>query len=122
MSLGQLCDDVCEVLLNKKKLKVTTNKKKILHGHRNKSDELWDIKILYYEVYKRKLQNDNFINPPTHAAIYIVNNNSTTTTTTTVAQEPNKKSPIQNICINAFKGLYEVVATNEFTYLVDRQL
>ena len=110
VSLGQLCDDDCEVLLNKKKLTVSKNNKEILHGDRNRSDGLWDIKIPYYEVYKRKLQSDNFINPPTHAAMYIANNNSTTTTT--VTQETNKKSPIKYIFIDTFKGLEEVVATS----------
>ena len=74
MSLGQLCDDDYEVLLNKKKLTVKNNNKEILHGDRNRSDDLWDIKIPCYEVYKRELQSDNFIKPPVHAAMYIGNN------------------------------------------------
>ena len=53
--LGQLCDDDCEDLLNKKKLMVTKKNKKILHGDRSRSDGLWEIKIPYYEVYKREL-------------------------------------------------------------------
>ena len=52
MSLGQLCDNDCEIILNKKKLVVLKNNKKILHADRNRSDGLWDIKIPYYEVYK----------------------------------------------------------------------
>ena len=120
MFLGQLCNDDCEVLLSKKKLVVTKNNKQILHGDRNKSDGLWDIKISYYEAYKIKLQSNNFINPPTHASMYIGNNNFTTKTT--VTQETNNVSPIKIIFINDFKGLEEVVATNECTYLVDRQL
>ena len=52
--------------------------------------------------------------------MYIGNNNSITTTA--ITQEPNKISPIQNIFVNDFKGLEELVATNECIYLVDRQL
>ena len=65
---------------------------------------------MYYDVYKIKLDSNSFMNTHTHAAIYIEKNNSITTTT--VNQEPNKKYPITNIFINAFKGLEEVVATN----------
>ena len=50
-------------------------------GDRNRSDVLCDIRILYYEVYKRELQSDNFIKPTTYAAIYIGNNKRFTPTT-----------------------------------------
>ena len=38
ISLGKLCDDGCNVLLNKKDLKVFKNTKLILKGHRNLTD------------------------------------------------------------------------------------
>ena len=41
--LGQLCDDDCKVYLDKRKLIVYKNNKKILHGSRNYSDGLWDV-------------------------------------------------------------------------------
>ena len=81
LSLGQLCDDDYEVLLDKKKLTAKNNNKKILHGYRNRSDGLWDIRIPHYEVYEREIQSDNLIKLPTHAAMYIGNNKSFTTTT-----------------------------------------
>ena len=43
ISLGQLCDDDCKVYLDKRKLLVYKNDKKILHGSRNYSDGLWDV-------------------------------------------------------------------------------
>ena len=43
ISLGQLCDNNCDVLLQKKFLHVFKNNKKILHGVRNFTDGLWDI-------------------------------------------------------------------------------
>jgi len=46
ISLGQLCDDDCEIYLNRKSLKVTKNNKTVLKGHRSTSgDGLWDIPI-----------------------------------------------------------------------------
>ena len=46
ISLGQLADTGCHIHLNKDTLKVYHNFKRILTGHRNKSDGLWDIPLL----------------------------------------------------------------------------
>ena len=70
ISLGQLCDDDCSVLLDKKKLYVKKNNSMVLEGNRNMKDGLWDIPIPYYDVGKRALQTDNYIHTPTHAAMY----------------------------------------------------
>ena len=43
LSLGQLANDGCQILLDKKTLKVFKNFHLILEGFRNKSDGLWDI-------------------------------------------------------------------------------
>ena len=48
VSLGQLCDDDCEVNLNKKFLHVIKGKKEIIKGYRNSTDGLWDIPIPVY--------------------------------------------------------------------------
>ena len=45
ISLGQLCDDGCSVVLRKKYLDVVKNGKVILKGTRNRQDKLWDIPI-----------------------------------------------------------------------------
>ena len=45
LSLGQLCDDNCEVWLNKKSLKVIKDNKTIITGERNNTDGLWDVRI-----------------------------------------------------------------------------
>ena len=45
ISLGQLCDDGCRVVLRKKYLDVVKNGKVILKGTRNRQDKLWDIPI-----------------------------------------------------------------------------
>ena len=70
ISLGQLCDDDCKVLLDKRKLYAVKKNTLVLQGDRNKDDGLWDIKIPYYEVYKKNLQTDNYHQPTTHAARY----------------------------------------------------
>ena len=43
LSLGQLADDGCVILLNKHHLQVFKNFEMILQGHRNKTDGLWDV-------------------------------------------------------------------------------
>ena len=45
ISLRQLCDDGCDVNLNKTSIKVNKNNKTILRGPRNHTDGLWDIHI-----------------------------------------------------------------------------
>ena len=45
ISLGQLCDDNCNISLDKRAIKVYKNNKKILQGPRNYTDGLWDINI-----------------------------------------------------------------------------
>ena len=45
VSLGQLCDDGCNVSLDKAKSQVHKDSKLILEGHRNKADGLWDMPI-----------------------------------------------------------------------------
>ena len=45
ISLGQLCDDNCDINLNKTSIRVFKNKQKILQGKRNPNDRLWDIPI-----------------------------------------------------------------------------
>ena len=45
ISLGQLCDDNCDVTLNKTSINVFKNKQKIVQGDRNPNNGLWDIPI-----------------------------------------------------------------------------
>ena len=43
--MGQLCDDGCIAVLDKKAINVYKDKKKVLTGHRNLSDGLWDVPL-----------------------------------------------------------------------------
>jgi hypothetical protein len=45
ISIGQLCDDDCVAVLDKKAIKVFKNQQCVLQGHRNITDGLWDIAI-----------------------------------------------------------------------------
>ena len=45
LSLGQLCDDGCEIHLSKTELTASKNNNIILKGYRNPSDGLWDVPI-----------------------------------------------------------------------------
>ena len=45
LSIGQLCDDNCWGLFNKKDLLLFKKKKIILRGKRNHNDGLWDVTI-----------------------------------------------------------------------------
>ena len=55
VSLGQLCDDDCTVILDTNKLLALKNSEIVLRGSRNYLDGLWDIPI-----QKSKLQSDNY--------------------------------------------------------------
>ena len=66
LSLGQLCDDDFDILLNKKKMYVIKEDELILQGTRNKLNGLWNI-----PVYKTKINDDNFKTSITNAALYI---------------------------------------------------
>ena len=73
ISLGQLCDDNCEVILTKEKLTAYKGKHKILEGTRSTSgDGLWDIPIslpqlkpspLTVPTQKPSFNNINHIKP-----------------------------------------------------------
>ena len=45
VSLGQLCDDDCNILLHKKVMYAIKNNKIVLTGYRNPNDGLWDIPV-----------------------------------------------------------------------------
>ena len=70
-SLDQLCDDDYRVILNKKNIYVEKDDKLVLESDRNLIDGLWDIPIPYYDVYKKIVQTNNLIHPPTYMAMYM---------------------------------------------------
>ena len=64
ISLGQLYDDDCKVILNKKELNVYKDKQVLLKGYQNSKDSLWDIPIM------QNIIPNNFVIPTTHSGMY----------------------------------------------------
>ena len=62
--IGQLCDDNCDVFLNKNTLLVVKDKEVILEGTRNQADGLWDIPVQKTSITK------NYDLPPIHPGLY----------------------------------------------------
>ena len=65
ISIDQLCDDNCDVVLNKEKLYAFKQSKLILEGNRNFSDGLWDI-----PVQKQEIKNRNYALLVAYPSIY----------------------------------------------------
>lgn len=66
LSLGQLCDDDCDILLTKTKLVAKKNNNIILTGQRNHTDGLWDVPIpttssIIHNTSSTTSQNANII-------------------------------------------------------------
>jgi len=75
LSIGQLCDDNCNVTFDKNKMEVYKNNEKVLTGVRNQEDGLWDVPVKKVQLEKAnviirvdKTKNDlaNFI----HATMF----------------------------------------------------
>ena len=64
ISLGQLCNDDCQVILDKKELNVYKDSQVLLKGYQNLKNSLWDIPIV------GSITPDNFIMPATHSGMY----------------------------------------------------
>ena len=70
ISLGQLCDDDCDVHLNKHNISVIKNGTTVLKGYRNHKDGLWDI-----DLSSTTHAPENSISQPTkYVANLIINN------------------------------------------------
>ena len=65
LSLGKLCDDNCNIFLDKNSMKVTKNNKCILTGIRNANDGLWDVPFRKHPNPKASIQV-NYVLPKTH--------------------------------------------------------
>ena len=72
ISMGQLCDKNCLIVLSKKKLTVIKDNKLVLEGTRNKKDDLWDIPI-----YKTTMTESNYEEPKTHSGMYLLQKKQT---------------------------------------------
>lgn len=66
ISLGKLCDEGCNISLNKETMQVQRNGNMVLQGYRNQNDGLWDIPVYNHPNPKTSIQPDNYILPPSH--------------------------------------------------------
>ena len=88
ISMGQLCDDGCDVFFNKHVLLVIKNKNIVLRGIRNRRDNLWDIPI-----QKRRISPQNYQLPAHCPALH--------TKINTVRNSKSKKKNTTNIAPHA---------------------
>ena len=65
IAIGQVCDNNCDVILNKRRLVTIIVEKIILQGARNLNNGLWDI-----PVQKRRIEPHNYKLSAIHPAIY----------------------------------------------------
>ena len=92
VSLGQLCDDDCEILLNKKSLFVIKENELILEGYRNQNDLLWDIPVSNPDILKSK-----HLTNPNGAGLYSVVANAKQYKPIPRQRKQKKLSPYKNI-------------------------
>ena len=96
ISMGQLCDDGCDVLFNKDILLVMKNKKIVLRGIRNRRDNLWDIPI-----EKCKISPQNYHLPSHRPALQ---QKTTIVSPTIHRRRIRKTAPQANSSIDIFKN------------------
>ena len=72
ISLGQLCNNGCNISLDKDKMNIYKNLKLIIEGTRNKTDSLWDIPILVISI------QHNYKMPPLHSLYHKMNHTQST--------------------------------------------
>ena len=65
ISLGQLCDDGCTIILNQDTMNVIKNNTTVLKGIRNRKDGLWDIPIP-----KSTITTNCCVKPQLHGGLY----------------------------------------------------
>ena len=71
LSLGQLCDDGCNVLLNKQKMYAIKDKQLVIEREKNYRDDLWEIIIPSHPNGKMSVQTNNCTTIVSHEIIYV---------------------------------------------------
>ena len=126
LSVGQLCDNNCDVIFRKEKVhvlpasddieKIISKTPSILQGDRNYRNNLWDTCL--YPRKKRTITSDNFKYPLPHPSIYPQRSklfqNKRENNINIIQQH--SSTPI------FFADMEELISTNECNSLVDNQL
>jgi hypothetical protein len=115
ISLGQLCDDDCHIILNKENLTAIKNDKIILKGVRNPTDGLWDI-----PVQKTHISSQNCALPSPNAGIYA--RTPQITTSPGKKKKDKRHSPARHKIHPAFQRLNYLIDHNICDDQIARQL
>ena len=70
LSMGQLCDNGCNVLLNKHNIYAINDKEVSIEGERNHRNGLWGNIILSRTKNKMSVQTNNYPTIASHASLY----------------------------------------------------
>ena len=70
LSLGQLCDNGYNVLLNKQKMYAIKDKEVVIEGEWNQHDGLGDIILLSHHNNKTSVQTNNYTTVASNASLY----------------------------------------------------
>ena len=89
ISLGQLADDGCTIVLDYKKLTAIKERRIVLEGIRNTKDGLWDI-----PVHKHLITQDNISFPKTHPGLYASRTNKVLAPKANIIKQKIQISPI----------------------------
>ena len=118
ISLGQLCDDNCQILLTKKNLFAMKNEKLILQGYRNYSDGLWDIPVhnlkplkanVIYPTPRSIYKNDIILQPITKRKYWYTNKDKKRT---------EKQEPFKNI----FRSFDDIIDLFEYDLAIKNKV
>ena len=71
VSLGHICDENCQILLDKKKLHVVKDSNLILQRHHNYIDGLWDTPL-----HNPNPLSSNIVQQPAYTVVYMTSINS----------------------------------------------
>ena len=112
VSLGQLCDDDCVVLLNKRKMYAIKDDEVLVEGNRNITDGLWDIPIS-----KNHIQENNYEEPRHHGLSYDLPKTNAIIQSSTTEQP---KEDDRNF-FRIFYGLNKLIDVNECELLCNKQ-
>ena len=70
LSLGQLCDDCCNAIPNKKNRYSINDKEVVIKWEHNQRDDIWEIIIPSHSNDKNSVQTNNYTTVASHASMY----------------------------------------------------
>ena len=114
VSIGQLCDDNCKVLLTKKKLYAIKEVEIILEGTRNLNNGLWHILI-----QKKTVTSEMYVTPNIYPVIYPALNIKTSVNVITC--KPPSKAKTHKL-LKEFQVFSSLIESNLCDQIIDQQI